>query len=128
MCVYVLASVLNGMRVSARSQWEAHCSGHNNQATAGRTYANRDHNDDAGDGDEDHGDCETLAEAEEEFTSEQYLKEMERILRKIKRREVRKVTFSKHLPGEKYFPFSVQFLNNIPNLTVLPVSLIKSAG
>ena len=28
----------------------------------------------------------------------------------------------------KYFPFSVQFLNNIPNLTVLPVSLIKSAG
>ena len=55
---------------------------------------------------EDHGDCETLAEAEEEFTSQQYLKEMERILRKIKRREARKVTFSKHLPGEKYLPFS----------------------
>ena len=53
------------------------------------------------------GDPEADAEdCEDEFTSQQYLKEMERILRKIKRREARKVTFSKHLPGEKYLPFS----------------------
>ena len=50
--------------------------------------------------DDHHGDGEG-EDWEEEFSSQQYLKEMERILRKIKRREARKVTFSKHLPGEK---------------------------
>ena len=51
-------------------------------------------------------DGQDLEDCEDEFTSQQYLKEMERILRKIKRREARKVTFSKHLPGETYLPFS----------------------
>ena len=51
--------------------------------------------------DEHQGDGEG-EDCEDEFTSQQYLKEMERILRKIKRREARKVTFSKHLPGKKY--------------------------
>ena len=58
--------------------------------------------------DDHHGDGEGEGEDwEEEFSSQQYLKEMERILRKIKRREARKVTFSKHLPGKKSLPFSV---------------------
>ena len=60
--------------------------------------------------DDHQGDGEAEAEdCEDDFTSQQYLKEMERILRKIKRREARKVTFSKHLPGKKYLPFSALF-------------------
>ena len=41
------------------------------------------------------GECE-----EEEFSSQQYLREMERILRKIKRREARKVAFIKQVEGK----------------------------
>ena len=40
-------------------------------------------------------------EAEEDMSAEQYLREMEKILRKIRRREVRKRAFNKYYKGNK---------------------------
>ena len=66
-------------------------------------------------------DCEG-EDCEDEFSSQQYLKEMERILRKIKRREARKVTFSKYLPGKKYLPS--HSLSDL-NISTLSSSLLQ---
>ena len=61
-------------------------------------YGNNDDND--SDGDNDNGDKGRYEDDEEDLSAEQYLREMEKILRKIRKREIRKQYFNKYYKGK----------------------------
>ena len=62
-------------------------------------YGNNDDND--SDGDNDNGDKGRYEDDEEDLSAEQYLREMEKILRKIRRREIRKQYINKYYKGKR---------------------------
>ena len=61
-------------------------------------YGNNDDND--SDGDNDNGDKGRYEDDEEDLSAEQYLREMEKILRKIRKREIRKQYINKYYKGK----------------------------